>query len=216
MIEIVMDSNKEDSFLSEKRPVIAIKDCPAKDWKTYTDLANQVLQDHKNTPIIIIRCDSPGFSINLFAVALFAQSCLIENSVDCAVFKVADKNTALYAYKPYVALSIGIKYIIRLSKETPLNIRKDITTLNYLGLNIKEDYASGKIFFTLSGTKPSQKISAATIEETLITIGILKSLALAETDASIEAEITIPNTPDSPDIATAIQKIVEYALCFIH
>ena len=154
MIEIVLDENTENTFLNAERPVYTINDTAEKTWEEYRGLAQKILTSYGDVPIIIIRNTNPQFSINWFAVALFIESCFIKNKLECAVFKVKDKTTAIQNYKPYIALTIGLKYIIRLYQEELDNVYKEIAGLSYLGLNIKEDYIENKLYMEL----PSQSL----------------------------------------------------------
>ena len=65
------------------------------------------------------------------------------------MFKVKEKAAAIQAYKPFIALTIGLKYIIRLYQEELDNVYKEIAGLSYLGLNIKEDYLENKLYMEL-------------------------------------------------------------------
>lgn len=210
MIEIVLDENIENKFLNAERPIYNISDTGKKTWTDYRELAKKVLKMYGDIPIIIIRNNNPEFSINWFAVALFVESCFIENKLECAVFKVEDKAVAIEAYKPFVALTIGLKYIIRLYQEELDNIYKEIAGLSYLGLNIREDYLENKLYMELSNGGELHNLTTQTTEEALTAVAILKSIALTQKPAHIKAEILMAENSPTPNINTAIANTISY------
>lgn len=209
MIEIVLDENGGDTFLDKSRPVFAIKVPLAYDLAAYQTMARQLIEKYAKTPIVIIQADHQDFSINLFALALFLESCFIENKIECAVFKVADSKKATEAYKPYVALTIALKYVMRLISEDVKMIYKEISGLGYLGLDIRNDYLADKIYLKLQGTAPVRRLYAETVSEALVCAGILKALALANTGASLEAEVKIQQPKQALNMDEIIIKIIE-------
>ncbi len=191
MIEIVLDQNEGDTFLNEIRPVVEINEPVCGGFPAYRQKAREVVEKYALEKIIIIRNQMSDFSINFFALALFVEACLLPNGMECAVIKVKDYPQALRLYKPFVALTIGIKYVMRLCAESAAMIYKEISGLGYLGLEIKNDYLNNKIFLTLPGKEEVRFFKAETVSEALILTGMLKSLALAQTGAAIRAEINI-------------------------
>lgn len=210
MIEIVLDENTENTFLNAERPVYTINDTAEKTWEEYRGLAQKILTSYGDVPIIIIRNTNPQFSINWFAVALFIESCFIKNKLECAVFKVKDKATAIQNYKPYIALTIGLKYIIRLYQEELDNVYKEIAGLSYLGLNIKEDYIENKIYMELPSTGEPYNLNAQTTEEALTTVAILKSISLMQKPIHLHAEILKAESSPHPNIDIAIAEAISY------
>ncbi len=210
MIEIVLDENPEHTFLNAERPVYTVSDSKVKTWEDYRKLAANILMLYGEFPVIIIRNNTPDFSINWFAVALFVESCFVKNKLECAVFKVGDKAVAIQAYKPFVALTIGLKYIIRLYQEELDNVYKEIAGLSYLGLTIKEDYLENKLYMELSNGGEEHYITAQTTEEALTAVAILKSVALTQKPAHIRAEILKAENSPHPDIDKAVAAAVSY------
>ena len=101
MIEIVLDQNEGDSFLNEERPVWEITKDMTGDFPSYREEARKLIARYGSDKIIIIRNNHQGFSNNMFAVALFVESCLLPNRMECAVIKVEDYLQALQKYKPF-------------------------------------------------------------------------------------------------------------------
>jgi len=191
MIEIVLDQNEGNVFLDKERPVFEIKESIKNSFRAYREKARELLNKYGEEKIIIVRHNLPSFSNNLFSVALFVESCLLPNQAECAVIKVKDYQQALQKYKPFIALTIGIKYVMRLCSESVPTIYREISGLGYLGLEIKNDFVNNKIYMTLPGTEEVKKFRAENVSEALVLTGMLKSLALARTGASIEVEIDI-------------------------
>ena len=209
MIEIVLDQNEGNSFLDKERPVFVISQNIENTFPAYREKARDVIETYGEEQIIIIRNNAPSFSNNMFAVALFVESCLRPNRLECAVIKVTDHQQALQKYKPFVALTIGIKYVLRLCTEPEKVVYKEISDLGYLGLEIKNDYLNNKIFLTLAGTEEMKTFRAENMTEALILTGMLKSLALAQTTAAVTAEINITEHNPTPDKDLIVNRIVE-------
>ncbi|MCM1324027.1 MAG: hypothetical protein NC218_07685 [Acetobacter sp.] len=216
MIEIALDENIENTFLNAERPTYIINDTFEKTWKEYRELARKVITMYGDMPIIIIRNNNPNFSNNWFAVALFVESCFIKNKLECVVFKVENREKALQAYKPFIALTIGIKYIIRLYQEELDNIYKEIAGLSYLGLDIKEDYLENKLYMELPSAEEAHILTAQTKEEALTVVAILKSIALTQQPIHFKAEISKVDEKTIPNIDTAIENVVAYVCTWIN
>lgn len=208
MIEIIFDRNLDDSFLNEKRPVAVIEQ-HAEDWHGYRKMAKELLETYKNDRIAIIRAIGKKVSINWLAVALFAESCLFQSRTEAFVFKTENYEETVASYKPFVALTIGIKYALRLYHEDFKNMYKDIAGLSYLGLSIKEDYLRNKLIVKLERGGKTVKMQAVTTEETLAVIGTIKSLALASANVSVEGEFDMAGVSSAVDIDKVIDEIAE-------
>lgn len=142
-------------------------------------MAREILTAYQNDQIIIVRHASQKFSVNWLAAALFTESCFLQSRTEAVVFKTEDYDGAIAAYKPFVALTIGIKYVIRLYQEDFKNMYKDIASLSYLKLSIKEDYLANQLIIKLDKGGETKKIHAATAEEALTAIGIWFNMSIA-------------------------------------
>lgn len=210
MIEIVFDRNPEDVFFDEKRPVCLLDDLKLETWEAYRVQARQILEKYKDDKIIIVRFQGTGLSINWLAVALFIESCFFVTNLEAVVFKPENYEEAVSAYKPFVALTVGLKYVLRIYQENWKAIYKDIAGLSYLGLSIKEDYLRNKLVIRLQRENMPQKMSSSTLDEALEIIGIMKTLALLPLQISVDAEIAIVKNDDNPDIDRIIKKVIDY------
>ncbi len=209
MIEIVLDENAGDTFLGESRPVFPVTNSLAYGLQAYRAEARRLIESYAQTQIVIIEAPRQDFSINLFALSLFIESCFIDNDIECAVFKVADSKKATEAYKPFVALTIALKYVMRLVSENVEMIYKEISGLGYLGLEVKQDYLNNKIYLKLQGSSPVKRIYGRNVSEALVCAGIMKALALAKTEASLEAEIDIQAQKNALDTNSVVIKIID-------
>lgn len=210
MIEIVFDKNQNDIFLGEERPVYKLEASNIKTWDTYRKQARIILEKYKNDQFIIVRNQGSDTSTNWLAVALFIESCLSDTNLEAVVFKVENHEEAISAYKPFVALTIGLKYILRIYQEDWKTIYKEISCLSYLGLTIDKDYSNNKLIVKLLRRKEPQKMSSSTLDKALEIIGIMKTLALSSLPISIEAELGMKEERQTPDINQIIKNVVEY------
>lgn len=216
MIEVILDQNQTDVFLNQARPVYAVREFSGADLSAYRALAREFAKRFQNDPIVIVRSEAAGFSINLFALALFIETYHLDAKLDAVVFQVENAHAATEAYKPYVALTIGLKYAMRLREQTPKMIFKEISLLNYLNLNIRQDYLAKKMFISLPGAEPAQKIVADNADEALVAIGIIKTLSLTHCNAAIEAELSLSDRPVCQSEEDLIQKVIDGVTPWIH
>lgn len=211
MIEIAFDKNSDNKFQNKCRPLFEISSFKGSHLADYQKLAREIIQRHQDEYIIIIRSLVPELSLNMLALALFIESGRVENKIECAVLKVNNYEQALVAYKPYVALTIGIKLAIRLCHEDNLSIYREIENMGYLGLDIKRDYFQNKIISSLPGDGETLKIQAYDAADAIVGAATLKALSLAKCGASVvvEFDISNENVPFNED--EIIYRIVENA-----
>ncbi len=209
MIEIAIDGNNNNLFLDKERPVFNAS-MPVEDNLTaYREIAKLFLQQFSNEYIAIVRSEHSSFSYNLFALALFIESYHLDINMECAVFKVENAPEALEKYRPYIALTIAVKYALRLCGEDNKTIYKEISGLGYLGLETRNDYINNKMFLSLPGKEPVYKVRATNATETLAAVAMLKALSLLHIGASFEAEIDLVNQTSPVNEDEVINKIME-------
>lgn len=207
MIEIILDGNKDNKFCNKEYPLEEIS-CSATYWNDYRKEAARIISAYADSNIIIMRIRNKKFSLNKFALALFVESCQRPNTIEGAVIKVEDRETALQAYQPYIALTIAIKYVMMLALETPAVIYKNISELGYLGIQINHNYQKNSISFKLSGNENLHHFKAKNTFEALVITGIFKALSLTKLPDSFEAEIIIDEKP----VPLNTDKIIEEIL----
>lgn len=208
MIEIALDSQDGNNFYGKDRPVFVVDHLSSADLAGYKELAKELITRFSKEEIVIVRSLVNGFSFNDFALALFIISCQIDNDIECAVFKVADSRAATSAYKPYVALTVAVKYIMRLGKESLDEVYKDISTLGYLGIDVKHDYINHKLFLSLPGKGDVPIIKADNITDILVAVGTAKALALLQLNRAFKAEITLSKNAGIFEENSAIEKVI--------
>ncbi len=208
MIEVVFDGNDNNLFLDKERPVFTATQPLEENLPAYREAAKLFLQQFNHEFIVIVRNSVPSFSYNLFALALFIESYPLQINLECVVFKVENANEVLAQYRPYVALTIAVKYALRLCGEEHKTIYKEISGLGYLGLGTRNDYLKNKMFLSLDGKEPVYKVKAANINETLATVAMLKALALLHTNTAVEAEIDLGDVLTPVDKEAVIDKIM--------
>lgn len=209
MIEIAFDSNNNNLFKNQPCPLYEINEFKGSDFTNYQQLARAVIAAFPEARIIIIRNQAENCSINLLAVALFIEAYHLPNMLECAVFKVEDNAAAMEEYKPYIALTIGMRLALRLCHENTRAIYREIENMGYLGLNIKTDYIAQKIYVGLSGNGDTTRFTANTAQEAVAVAASLKALSLAQTGADIKAEITINHNGPEINEQTVIMQIVQ-------
>ncbi len=209
MIEIALDETLNDIFFNHPRPVFEVEELPEFTWDGYVALAKQIIEIHAEDQIIILRNRFDDLNINLLAVALFVQSCLKAMTLECVVIKVKNKATALEQYKPYVALSIGLKYMIHLFMGNHDMIYKEISELSYLGIEIKQSYLHNCLDIYLKADGDLEEIVTTNKEQALSAIGIIKSMTLNQTKANIHAKISTKPDNEDIDIERAVENTVK-------
>ena len=215
MIEIVLDSHQDDIFLNQSRPVYTVDAINCHTLTDYLAEATKFIKQYADTIIVIVKTPQ-NFSRNMFALALFIESCHIDNKIDCVVFKVSNYEKALEEYKPFVALTIAVKYIMRLCKEAPKMIYKEFTSLGYLGLDIRQDYLNQKIILKLGHSDVPKKIITHSTADALAAVGMLKALSLANVNVSIELEVNETTETEPLNEMAIIHKLVDDIHPWIH
>ena len=209
MIEIAFDSNNNNLFKNQPYPLYKVNKFSGSDFTNYQQLARAVIAAFPEARIIIIRNQAENCSINLLAVALFIEAYHLPNMLECAVFKVEDNAAAMEEYKPYIALTIGMRLALRLCHENTRAIYREIENMGYLGLNIKTDYIAQKIYLGLSGNGNTTTFTANTAQEAVAVAASFKALSLAQTGADIKAEIAINHHDAEINEQAVIMQIVQ-------
>ena len=142
-------------------------------------------------------------------MALFSESIKIKNELEYAVFKVKNLQEARNQYKPYVALTIAIKYALNLANETPKIIYKNISELGYLGIKTQKNYTDNTMTLSLlNASTPPHIINSNAIQNTICAVALLKALSLAEIPINIELNIDLSETPTTIDKDNLVEKII--------
>ncbi|MBQ8870210.1 MAG: hypothetical protein IJ019_02400 [Alphaproteobacteria bacterium] len=215
MLEIIFDKNDNNEFLNQTRPVIEFIDNKEYSFDEYRLLAKNILQKYENEQIILVRNKTKSFSSNLFAVALFVQSCLQATKTECVVFKTKEYETALKAYRPYVALTIALKFAVRLYNQSVKQAYREMENMSYLGINIKKNYETNVICMNWNNKKNEVDFTGTDFEQSIITAATLKAYSLLKVTDSFKAIIHVNNEETKVDINEVINKIVQNVVRFV-
>ena len=192
MIETVLDGHSGDTFLNQPRPVYT-PDFSGTTFDDYRRAAKNFVKTYAKERIVIVHTPKENFSLNLFSLALFIESCRMENNIDAAVFKVADEAKALAEYRPFIALTIAVKYVMRLCKEDAARIYHEFTEMGYLGLEITQDYLKDETILRLKGAEDLVRLTPQSTQEAVANVAMLKALSLLKGGANIE--VVVKNNP---------------------
>ncbi len=210
MIEIVLDGNADDEFCGQKYSVIEIVSENLNSWTEYKQLAQQIIIDYAKEYAVIIKLENPNTFLNKLAVALFVESIKTPNQLQYAVFKVKNLEKAREEYKPYVALTIAIKYALNLANENHNTIYKNISELGYLGIETEQDYIGNSIILRLPNSNSTPIImNSNNLEDTICGVALLKALSLAQVKVSIVLKIVRNETEISSNKDVLVEKIIQ-------
>ena len=208
MLEIAFYSGNDNIFLDKERKVIKIDSLPSTAFSEYKKKATEVISSFSNEKIIIIETDQT-VSINYLALALFIISCYTNNKIECAVFRTADRQTTIKNYKPFVALTIAVKYVMRLCHENTHDLYKSFLDLGYLRLHSQKDYLQNKIYLKLEQGGERHKVSIQTTHDAIKIVGMLKALSLAKKEVSFDVEIKENLDDNTFDEKEIIDQLIE-------
>lgn len=209
MIDIAFDVNKDNTFCGENYSVIAINN-PAQSWADYKKQAGMLIKEHSSEKTIVVKVNNDDFSINKFSVALFVSSFETTGKLDLVVFKVDDLEKAREAYKPYLALTVALKYIMQLINQSPEVICKNVSTLGYLGLLIETDYANNITFLEYPGAdEPIYEFEAHNSFEVLLWAAVLKAVSLAQISMKLRIKMFLGFEQEKIDINELTDQIVQ-------
>lgn len=214
MIEIAFDRNINNSFKGQEYPLLDVPDLHDKPFSVYADYAEKVLANYKSEKYLIAISDDKLFDANKLALAFFMVSCLdYENSIDCLVIKNENYEEAFERYKPYVAVSIGLKYALRLIKDPVDVMYRELKCLDYLGFSIKEDYVQNSICY-MSHNSAKSSVTTNNAHDALVYASLYKILALAKIEIPFKLIVKITNEDENLDpkevVSAVIQKVSSY------
>ena len=214
MIEIAFDKNINSLFQGQEFPLLDVPELCVKPFDAYIQYAKDVLEHHKQEKYLIVISNEERFSANKLALAFFICSCFDDiNKVDCLVIKNANYNEAFDRYKPYVAISIGIKYALRLIKEPTDAIYKELECLNYLNFSIIRNYVEDSIRY-IPRHPINSSVETDNVFDAITYSALYKILALAKIDVPFDVNIHITKENENPDakmlIKAILQKISSY------
>ncbi len=216
MINIILDGNLDDEFCGKKYPVIEVNNFASDNWSEYQKKAKEIVAENLENFAIIIKINDEKCSLNKLAIALFAAAFEDSGKIEYAVFKVKNLQEAQEKYKPYIALTIGIKYALVLSKETPKTIYKSISELGYLGIKSKRDYINDTLLLSLPNADvPVELREPKGLQKTIEAVALFKALSLAKKAVNLEMKVQCDETPVEFNREEMVQKIVEETMPYL-
>lgn len=209
MIDIAFDTHEGNIFCGEVCPVVSLDNAP-QTWEEYASQAEDLINRYEDDKTIILQINNPQFSTNKLSLALFVSSIKLPCKLELAVFKVKDLEEAREAYKPYLSLTIAVKYVLQLFNATPEEIYKNISGLGYLGLSIKTDYIENTMTLTYEGAKePSYHFETDNAFDALVMSAVLKTLSLAQIKEKFEVKMSLNLAPQKRTIDELIVQILK-------
>lgn len=181
--------HRDNTFCGESFSVITI-DNPAHTWADYKKQADKLIKEHSSEKTVVVKVSNADFSINKFSVALFVSSFEAADKPDLVVFKVDDLERAREAYKPYLALTVALKYVLQLFNQPPEVICRNVSILGYLGLLIETDYVNNVMLLEYSGNSGAvYEFEAHDSFEVLLWAAVLKTVSLAQIPTKIRVRV---------------------------
>ena len=215
MLEIALDENQNNIFLNQVRPVFLVQEFQNLGLDSYRQKARELISQYAEEPIVIVHNHVSDFSLNKFALALFIESCLQENKIDCVVLKVKNAMEATQNYKPYVALCVALKFAMRLSQEKVSTAYQEIFDTGYLGLYISKDYLTQTATFFLKNGKNLLNIEGKNLEDALVIIGIMKAFSLAQLPYTIQAKFKFDKQEPADNIENIVQRVCNFVIPYL-
>ncbi len=209
MIEIALYNHQNDTFEKQNYPFVAIEEFTGTSFADFTKEARAFILRHSQDQVVVINKYPPNFDFNLFAIALTVESLRTENYINCVAIQVSDLATATEAFKPFIALTFGLKYVHTLQEMDTKSLFRDLSSLGYLGLKITHHYTSNSLIMSLNGSKKLPSIEATTFADMLTAVGYIKTLALMKKDYGLEIKLSEFEKDASFDEDVVFSKVVE-------
>ncbi len=215
MIEIALYDHRNDDYTTQNYPVSAIEQFSGNSFADFQKAAKHFIQNHSNDNVVVINEYPAHFNINLFAVALVIESLRMDCKINCVAINVNDLIVATEAFKPFIALTFGLKYVHTLQEMDASTCFKDISALGYLGLDIKQNHTKHQLTMSLSGTHKLPGISAHSFSEAIGAVAFIKTLALMKKDYALKIELPILKNSVPFDEDAVFEKIVNHVCALL-
>lgn len=176
-MEIIFDENQNDAFQGQNYPVFNLRTPEAVDFRQLQKQACDLAKANRNNETVLIRPEHENPSCFLFAALLSLEG---RNALPLqGVFKVADYKQAMDKNAMY----------------------KDIQSLSYLGLDVKNDYIKNTITLHLSNPGRKYVFHASSLENTVILASFIKMLSLMKLNVNLDVTIVLKMLPADNVIA---------------
>ena len=216
MIDIAFDMHQDNTFCGEAFSVIEIEN-ELQSWADYKNFAQLFIQQHAQEKTVVVNVVNNHFSINKFSVALFVSSFNLSCPLNLVVFKVDDLEQAREDYKPYLALTVALKYVLQLVNEPAETIYKNVSILGYLGVSITNDYINHSLLLEYHGATDGKtyEFEAKSPFEALLYAGVLKTVAIAHLPLNLKIKIIKNPEIQKIDMDELAEQIVQHVSLWI-
>ena len=191
MIKVIFDKNYTDQMFDNRACPVYTLQTSGSCFEPYLTEAKKFVSTYARERFVIVTPTADHEALNLFATAVSCVSLIEENVLDGVVFKVANKDAAMAAYRPFIALFVALKYVVRLYQEGAEAAYREIADMAYLGLDVKIEYATQQIVLHHPGHEKLVDLVADSTPDALVAAGYLKTIALLEKDVDVSAHIHI-------------------------
>lgn len=211
MIDIAFDMHQDNTFCGEAFSVIKIEN-ELISWADYKNFAQLFIQQHAQEKTVVVNVVNNHFSINKFSVALFVSSFNLSCPLNLVVFKVDDLEQAREDYKPYLALTVALKYVLQLINEPAETIYKNVSILGYLGILVKSDYINHSLLLEYHGAtnEKTYEFEGHNPFEALLYAGVLKTAALAHLPLNLKIKLIMNLETQKIDMNKLADQIVQH------
>lgn len=198
-MEIIFDENQNDAFQGQNYPVFNLRTPEAVDFRQQQKQARDLAKANRNNETVLIRPEHENPSCFLFAALLSLEG---RNALPLqGIFKVADYKQALEKYRPYFSFTVATDYVLRLIEMDKNAMYKDIQSLSYLGLDVKNDYIENTITLHLSNPGRKYVFHASSLKNTVILASFIKMLSLMKLNINLDVTIVLKMLPADNVIA---------------
>lgn len=191
MIKVIFDKNYTDQTFDNRACPVYTLQTSGSCFEPYLTEAKKFVSTYARERFVIVTPTADHEALNLFATAVSCVSLIEENVIDGLVLKVANKDAAMAAYRPFIALFVALKYVVRLYQEGAEAAYREIADMAYLGLDVKIEYAKQEIILHHPGHEKLDDLVVDSTPDALIAAGYLKTIALLEQDVDVSAHIHI-------------------------
>lgn len=191
MIDVIFDKNYTYQTFDNRACPIYTLQTSGSCFAPYLTEAKKFVSVYARERFVIVTPTADYEALNLFATAVFCVSLIEENVIDGLVLKVTDKDAAMTAYRPFIALFVALKYVARLYQEGAEAAYREIADMAYLGLDVKMEYVRQQIVLHHQGREKFDDFVVDSTPDALVAAGFLKIIALLEKDVDVSAHIHI-------------------------
>ena len=215
MIEIAFDKHINALFQGQEKPLLDVPDLCNKSFEDYINYAQSVFCNYQSDKHIIVIADKQHFNSNKLALAFFVCSCFNDNSaIECLVIKDVNYEEEFEKYKPYIAVSIGIRYALLIAQKPIDLIYKELRCLNYFDFIIEEDFVKNLIRY-IPHNHVESKVETDSAHDAIVYVSLYKILALAKIEKNFEIIVHTTKNEEELNPQKLVSDILQKASKFV-